>query len=49
MIQIPVAAATDGTLSPSEAIPRDAIAVVCDGPHYIVYEPGDTVPAQYQG
>ena len=38
----------DGTVQqgPEESPwpPADAIAVVCDGSTYTVYEPGDTVP-----
>ena len=34
---------------PLSPIPANAIAVTCDGTNYTVYEPGDTVPAQFQG
>lgn len=50
MITIP--AITDpvtSSLIPSQPIPSNAIAVVCDGTNYTVYLPGDTVPAQFQG
>lgn len=49
MITIPVVRTTtpDGDLlSPAHAFPADAIAVICDGTNYTVYQPGDTVPAQ---
>ena len=49
MITIPVlrTMASDGeALSPSQPIPADAIAVICDGEHYNVYQPGDTVPQE---
>jgi len=45
MITIP--AITDPatqTQYPSTPVPADAIAVLCDGATYTVYEPGDTVP-----
>ena len=45
MITIPVATADDGTLYPSTPIPENAIAVLCDGVNYTVYEPGDIVPS----
>lgn len=50
MITIPIA--TDpvtNSLIPSQPIPANAIAVVCNGTQYTVYQPGDTVPAQFQG
>jgi hypothetical protein len=49
MITIP--AVTDpisGALTPALPIPEEAIAVVCNGATYTVYEPGDTVPTQDQ-
>jgi len=49
MITIPVLTdPVSGVQSPSQPIPTNAIAVVCDGTTYTVYQPGDTVPAQYQ-
>lgn len=33
-----------GVQLPSTNIPANAIAVVCDGTTYTVYEPGDTYP-----
>ncbi|WP_213761990.1 hypothetical protein [Caballeronia sp. dw_19] len=45
MIAIP--AVTDpesGVQSPSTPIPADAIAVVCDGATYTVYQTGDALP-----
>ncbi|TDY26316.1 hypothetical protein B0G81_6826 [Paraburkholderia sp. BL6665CI2N2] len=45
MIAIPVATDDNGTLYPSDPIPPDAIAVVCDGTNYTVYQPGDTLPS----
>jgi hypothetical protein len=33
-------------IAPAEAFPANAIAIVCDGKQYTVYEPGDTVPDQ---
>jgi len=49
MIAIPVARteAPDGEfLFPSQPIPEDAITIICDGEHYNVYQPGDTVPQE---
>lgn len=43
MTTIPVTT-VDDVLAPSAPIPRDALAVVCDGENYIVYQPGDTLP-----
>ncbi|MGB8422190.1 hypothetical protein [Paraburkholderia sp.] len=48
MITIPAVTDGNGVQSPQTPIPADAIAVVCDGTNYTVYEPGDTVPAQFQ-
>lgn len=31
-------------LAPTQSIPANAIAVICDGTKYTVYEPGDTAP-----
>ncbi|MCA8198367.1 hypothetical protein [Burkholderia vietnamiensis] len=42
-----IAVTTDpvsGALAPATPIPGVAIAIVCDGTRYIVYEPGDTPP-----
>lgn len=33
------------TIAPAEAFPAEAIAIVCDGKQYVVYEDGDEVPA----
>jgi hypothetical protein len=49
MIAIPVVRTeTSGgeLLSPSQPIPADAITIICDGEHYNVYQPGDTVPQE---
>lgn len=46
MITIPAVTDENGVQSPQTPIPADAIAVICDGSIYTVYEPGDTVPAQ---
>lgn len=49
MITIPVVTdPVSGVLTPSQPIPSNAIAVVCTGSSYTVYQPGDSVPAQYQ-
>lgn len=48
MITIPAVTDANGVQSPQTPIPADAVAVVCDGTNYTVYEPGDTVPAQFQ-
>lgn len=32
-------------LTPSSPIPSNAIAVICDGTNYTVYEPADEVPS----
>lgn len=46
MTTIPVTVdSVTGALAPSAPIPADAIAIVCDGANYTVYQPGDTVPA----
>jgi hypothetical protein len=45
---IPIKTDASGALSPSQPIPSNAIRVVCDGVNYIVYQPGDTIPAQWQ-
>lgn len=44
MISIPVIRGLDGVLAPSEPIPESAIAVVCNGETYTVYEDGDELP-----
>lgn len=44
MIQIPAALDATGCQVPASPIPANAIAVVCDGSTYTVYEPGDTYP-----
>lgn len=49
MIAIPAVTDANGVQSPQTPIPANAIAVLCDGATYTVYEPGDTVPAQAQG
>jgi len=49
MITIPVVRTTtpDGDLlSPSQPIPADVIAIICDGEFYNVYHSGDTVPQE---
>jgi hypothetical protein len=43
-MKIPAVIVADGVLGPDESIPENAIAVVCDGENYVVYEPGDEVP-----
>jgi hypothetical protein len=48
MTTIPALVDGNGVQYPATPIPTDAIAVVCDGTNYTVYEPGDTVPAQFQ-
>jgi hypothetical protein len=45
MITIPAVTDANSVQSPQTPISADAIAVVCDGSTYTVYEPGDTVPA----
>lgn len=46
MITIPVVLdPKTGHLVPTQPIPKDAIAVVCDGKNFVVYEQGDTPPA----
>jgi hypothetical protein len=44
MITILAVIDVSGVQYPSTPLPADAIAVVCDGSTYIVYEPGDTYP-----
>lgn len=47
MKTIPVnrTAMPDGDLlSPAEPFPANAIAIVCDGSVYTIYEPGDLIP-----
>lgn len=44
IMKIPAVIVADGVLGPDESIPENAIAVVCDGENYVVYEPGDEVP-----
>ena len=44
MITIPAITDPNGVQSPATPIPPDAIAVVCDGSTYTIYEPGDIVP-----
>jgi len=49
MITIPVVTTETPTgllLTPSQPIPADAISIICDGEHYNVYQPGDTVPQE---
>ena len=49
MIAIPVARTEtpDGELlSPSQPIPADAIAVICDGTNYFAFQPGDKLTGQ---
>lgn len=48
MIAIPAITDANGVQSPQTPIPADAIALVCDGSTYTVYEPGDTLPAAPQ-
>jgi hypothetical protein len=45
MILIPVTENPDGSLSPSQSFPTDAVAIFCDGTNYTVYEPGDALPS----
>ena len=46
MITIPVVVdPVTGIITPASPIPEDAIAVLCDGVNYTVYEPGDIVPS----
>lgn len=44
MTTIPAVTDANGIQSPQTPIPADAIAVVCDGTTYTVYEPGDALP-----
>lgn len=49
MITIPATSIPDpagggNILAPASPLPADALAVVCDGTNYTVYQPGDTVP-----
>jgi len=47
MITIPVeniGTEAQPILAPQEPLPEDAIAIVCDGTNYNVYQPGDAVP-----
>jgi hypothetical protein len=44
MITIPAVTDANGIQSPATPIPADAIAVVCDGSIYTVYQSGDEVP-----
>lgn len=46
MIAIPAITDSNGVQSPSVPIPVDAIAIVCDGSTYTVYQPGDTTPTE---
>lgn len=46
MITFPAVLDANGVQSPSQPIPTDAVAVVCDGTTYTVYGPGDTLPEQ---
>lgn len=32
------------TIAPAEPFPANAIAIICDGEKYTVYEPGDELP-----
>ncbi len=34
----------DGQIKPADAIPADAVLVVCDGKNYAVYFAGDKLP-----
>lgn len=34
------------SLTPAEPFPSDAIAIVCDGENYVVYQAGDDIPKQ---
>lgn len=48
MITIPiinVGTADEPINAPADPLPANAIAVLCDGTNYIIYQPGDTVPA----
>lgn len=48
VVQMPDGLGDGGTLpanTPTTPIPANAIAVVCDGTNYTVYEPGDAVPS----
>ena len=49
MITIPVirTVTADGELlTPAQPIPANAIAVICDGEHYNVYQSGDRIPQE---
>lgn len=46
MTSIPAVLDANGVQSPKTPIPADAIAVICDGSTYTVYQPGDQVPQQ---
>jgi hypothetical protein len=45
MISIPAVTDANGVQSPETPLPVDAVAIVCDGSTYTVYEPGDALPA----
>ncbi|WP_420997598.1 hypothetical protein ACKI2N_012355 [Cupriavidus sp. 30B13] len=49
MMTIPVvnigAKGDDLLLAPAQPFPADAIAIVCDGQQYTVYQRGDEIPA----
>jgi hypothetical protein len=45
MITIPAVTDESGIQSPATPIPADAIAIVCDGSTYTVYQVGDAIPA----
>lgn len=45
MTTIPAVTDANGVQSPQTPIPTDAIAVVCNGTIYTIYQVGDEVPA----
>jgi hypothetical protein len=50
MKKIPIVTTTDAQgnalITPAEPFPRSAIAIVCDGTVYTVYEEGDVAPQE---
>lgn len=44
MITIQAVTDSDSIQSPATSIPDDAIAIVCDGATYTVYQTGDQLP-----
>lgn len=44
MIAIPAVTDASGVQSPALPIPTNAIAIVCDGSTYTIYQSGDELP-----